>query len=58
MVEKSSAAQRMSFFFIAVVTVLLVLSFISLYQAVETYRTTGSPDIITLKSTPILSSNS
>jgi len=48
MEEPSNAARRMSFFFIAVVSVLLVLSFISLFQAVETYRRTGSPDLLTI----------
>ena len=42
------AVRRISFFFIAVISVLLVLSFISLYQAAETYRRTGSPDLMTI----------
>ena len=50
MSQPANAAKRISFFFIAVISVLLILSFISLYQAVETYRRTGSADpmIITL----------
>ncbi|MCW4019934.1 MAG: hypothetical protein NWF14_01705 [Candidatus Bathyarchaeota archaeon] len=46
MEETSSTPNRTPFFFIAVVSVLLVLSFFSLYQAVETYRNTGSPDLV------------
>jgi len=47
--EKASSPERkMPYFFIAVISVLLVLSFISLYQAVETYRRTGSPDFMTV----------
>lgn len=48
MSEPPNAVKRISFFFIAVISVLLVLSFFSLYQAVETYRRTGSPDIMTI----------
>lgn len=46
--NNSATAKKISFFFVAIVSVLLILSFISLYQAVETYRTTGSPDYITV----------
>jgi len=46
--ETQRAARRMPFFFLAIISVLLVLSFISLYQAVETYRRTGSPDFLTV----------
>lgn len=48
MSEPSNAVKRISFFFIAVISVLLILSFISLYQAAETYRRTGSPDLLTI----------
>jgi hypothetical protein len=48
MKKNSSAAKRMSFFFMAVVTVLLVLSFFSFYQAMESFRNTGSLDYITI----------
>ena len=48
MSKPPNAVKRISFFFIAVISVLLVLSFFSLYQAVETYRRTGSPDIMTI----------
>jgi len=40
--------KRLPFFLIAVISVLLILSFISLYQAVETYKRTGSPDFMTV----------
>ena len=46
--ETQTVAKRVPFFFIAVISVLLVLSFISLYQVVETYRRTGSPDFLTV----------
>ncbi|MCW4027165.1 MAG: hypothetical protein NWE76_06755, partial [Candidatus Bathyarchaeota archaeon] len=48
MTEPSNSVKRFSFFFLAVISVLLVLSFISLYQAVETYRRTGAPDLLTV----------
>jgi len=46
--ESQNAVRKISFFFVAVVSVLLFLSFLSLYQAVETYRRTGSPDYLTV----------
>jgi hypothetical protein len=46
--KNSSAAKRMSFFFIAVITVLLILSFFSFFQAIESFRNTGSLDYITV----------
>ena len=48
MTEPSNSVKRYSFFFFAVISVLLVLSLFSLYQAVETYRRTGSPDLLTV----------
>lgn len=48
MSQPSNAVRKMSFFFILVISVLLVLSFFSLYQAVETYRRTGSADPLTI----------
>ena len=48
MSEPTNAVKKISFFFIAVISVLLILSFISLYQAVETYRRTGAPDLMTV----------
>jgi len=48
MSETTPKVNRISFFFIAVISMLLVLSFISLYQVVETYRNTGSLDSITI----------
>ena len=46
--EPPSNGKRIPIFFITVISVLLLLSFISLYQAAETYRRTGSPDLMTL----------
>jgi hypothetical protein len=49
MSETLPEPQRISFFFIAIISVLLILSFISLYQVVEVYRNTGkSPDYLTI----------
>ena len=48
MTEPSNSVKRFSFFFLAVISILLVLSFISLSMAVETYRRTGSPDLLTV----------
>jgi hypothetical protein len=46
--ETASAAKRVSYFFIAIIFVLFTLSFISLFQAFETYRKTGATDYITV----------
>ena len=46
--EPASAAKRISYFFIVIVFVLLALSFISLYQAVETYMKYKTADFTTL----------
>jgi hypothetical protein len=49
MSETPSEPKRISFFFVVVVSALLILSFISLYMAVETYRNTGEPpDFMTI----------
>lgn len=48
MSEPPSPVKKISLFFIAVISVLLVLSVISLWQAVQAYRNTGSPDYITI----------
>ncbi len=46
--ETASEARRVSFFFIAIIFVLFTLSFISLFQAIETYRRTGVTDYMTV----------
>ena len=46
--ETASAAKRVSYFFIAIIFVLFTLSFISLFQAFETYRKTGVTDYVTV----------
>jgi hypothetical protein len=48
MEEPASVAKRISYFFMAIVFVLLALSLISLYQVVQTYRSTGVPDYLTV----------
>jgi len=46
--ETPSPSKRISFFFIAIISVLLVLSAISLWHSIETYRTKGSFDLMTV----------
>lgn len=48
MKETASEAKRISYFFIAIIFVLFTLSFISLFQAFETYRRTGVTDYVTV----------
>lgn len=48
MKENPNNAKRMSLFLIAIISVLLALSFFSLYQVIETYRMTGSSDLISI----------
>jgi hypothetical protein len=46
--EPASAAKKISYFFVAIIFILLALSFISLYQAAETYMNYKTADYTTL----------
>jgi len=46
--EPSAAAKHISYFFVGIVFVLIALSFISLYQAVETYNKYKTADFINM----------
>ena len=48
MKQTTSEAKRVSYFFIIIIFVLFTLSFISLFQAIETYRRTGVTDYVTV----------
>jgi hypothetical protein len=48
MEQPSSAAKKMPYFFVAIVFVLLALSFISLYQTFESFLKTGAADYLTI----------
>jgi len=43
--ETQSPTKKISFFFIVVISVMLVLSIMALYQAFETYRRNGNADL-------------
>jgi len=47
-VKETASAKRVSYFFIAIIFVLFTLSFISLFQAFETYRRTKVIDYVTV----------
>ena len=46
--ETASEAKRVSYFFIAIIFVLFTLSFVSLFQAIETWRRTNVIDYMTV----------